>query len=46
MTLKITHHHIIADELERLQRQTAIHRKCLLMIRALPGQASAVQKAG
>lgn len=44
--MKITHHHVAANELERLQRQTAIHRKCLLLIRAFPRQTPAMQKAG
>ena len=46
--MKITHHHTTADELERLQRQTAIHRKCLLLIRGRHRQAPAYtrQKAG
>lgn len=30
--MKITHHHITANEIERLQRQAAIHRKCLLIL--------------
>lgn len=41
--MKITHHHAAANEPERLQRQAAIHRKCLLLIR---GQAPATQEAG
>ena len=36
--MKIVHHHITANEIERLQRQTAIHRKCLMLIRGRPGQ--------
>ena len=44
--MKITHHHTITNELERLQRQTAIHRKCLLLIQALPRQTPAAQRAG
>ena len=44
--MKITHHYIPGGERERLRRQAAIHRRCLLLIRALPGQAPAARDAG
>lgn len=46
--MKITNHYITASEPERIQRQAAIHRKCLLLIRGRFGQPPvyASKKAG
>lgn len=46
--MRIKHHHMSANEMERLQRQAAIHRKCLLLIRGRFGQnpVYAPKKAG
>lgn len=32
--MKVTHHHITENEMERLERQAALHRKCLLLLRS------------
>lgn len=44
--MKLTNHFTAKNEFERLQRQAAIHRKCLLMLQAIPAQTPAAKKAG
>lgn len=44
--MKITHRYITENEFERIQRQAAIHRKCLLMLQAIPAQTPAAKESG
>lgn len=44
--MKLTNHYTAENEFERLQRQVAIHRKCLLILQTLSKQSPAAQKAG